>query len=710
MSDRSKLIKIIESQSWEIWKTIKEMVDNYEWNSSWISWLIDSFYHIQYMIWSTKTEFLKSNKEFLNYFNLVTKKIFLEDRCYDPKEFVPETIWLVVHETLHCYFSKWHEWINNFIFDKSKPWFWQIVNVFEDFRINSMSWNFMFYWQEMVKSIYVWFNKTLTDRWQDITPNDQQIISDKLSALINFSLWESIKRIWWTMFDSDLEDNYYLWADLAKKHYPNETYIIEEFIKKIVPQYWTYSLIKNDIRWTFQTFIEDLYENIYLPIFKELFENQKNQQQQKQNQQWGWSWWNQWEEWEKSEWNWWDSSWGNWWKEDSNDKDNWSWNNSEDEKNDSQDNKNWWWNWKEQNKEQEQKDKDWKWWWSWEDKEKEDKWEKWNKKSVNPFEWEFDQEWDFEWWEDWEINEENVKDVEEKNDQAWKWKDWWEKNEKEHWSKIAWKWWWAPLYEKWNTEYDEIATKYSHIIQDLYTKLFTVLQKKRDTIQSWFDKWRTVSWNILIQNKLKVLSWQLKNDQLFNWAFKRQMKEWKKALNVIALWFDDSWSMYWDPIRTLKESWVVISEALRKLSVNYCVDTFTQKIFEWDNSLDYKKIWDIQANYWNDEIKMFNSLIENVDKLVKRSIWFEEVNWLYIFITDWYCWDSVWQRIKNDILKRIHEKWHQVFVIWIFEDEYDQKETRESFENIYWASNFVFLDDVKKLPDSLIWILKENFK
>lgn len=699
INDRDKLLSIIESQSWSIGETIKELVDNYEKSETWLSTLLDSFDHVQYQVWYNKTVIDRSRKKNLNYFNLKTKQIHLEDRCFDPKQFVPEAIWLLVHETLHSYFTKWREWIDDFVFDAKKPWFNEIVNIFEDFRINTMSSNFMFYWQEIIKSIHAEY---ITENKNNFNvPSEEDIKNFKLMYLKNFALSRSIKRIWWTMFDKELQVSYDT-ADKVEKVFPNECYLIESFLKRMIPQYWTFSIIKSDIRWYFDLFVEDLYNNIYEIVFRELYEKEK-EKQQNWNQswnQWGqkldqsdswdsWSWQWQWEwKWEKQEWS---SSWNSKWKENW-EKESWEdWNPSW----------KWWWN-------QEEKEEEWQWnWWNWEPK------------SFNPFEEEFDWLESFEWneWDeeqDEQFNEDVIEEVKEKNKEAWKdensswWDDsnWdrsWEVSNKEAWRSG----WWKFLYKEWNTEYDKIAKKYNQVIWDLYTKLFTVLQKKRDTIKGWFDKWKTVDWNTLIWNKMKILAWQLRNNELFKWSFKRQMKEWKKALNVIALWLDDSWSMQWDPIKILKESSVIISEALRRLSVNYCVDTFTQKIFEWDNSLDYKKIWDIEAWYWNNELKMFKSLKENVEKLIKRSIWFEVVNWLYIFITDWYCYDA--ERIK-EVVKEIYDEWHKIFVIWIFEDWYDKERTTGDFEAIYWKWTFEYLDDVYQLPTALIRIIKDNFQ
>lgn len=663
--DRKKLNLIISNQKWNVWETIKELIDNYENSKIWLKEedLFKSFNHIQYNIWSNKTSFKRSWKKWLNFYDLKNKVIHLEDKCFEPFWFVPETLWLLIHETLHSYFSKWKEWTRDFIFDKEKNKFSEVVNIFEDFRINSLSWSFIFYWQEIIKSIYSNIHLEQSKSFDFNSISEENLKKNKYNSLKNYSLAVSVQRIWWTMFDKDLI-NFYELSDKIKSIFPNECSKILEFVNSIVRKYWTYSKIEDKIKETFTNFVYDIYENIY-QIFKDSLEEDENNQEWNENERQD----------NESKWI--------WWLPNMNPFDQ-----ELEESNESEMNSNSWsWDFNHESKE------------SWEDGEiNKENFEK--VKNIN------ETNWKNENWQD-KKQEKKFQDENKINEEDWI-DDYLNNFSKQVWSKID-------IHkerkkEDYEKKYDEIARKNSHIIWELYTKLFTILQNKKDTITTWFDKWRTIDWNSLMKNQLKILWWSLRKDQLFKWSFKRQNKEWKKVLNVFWIWLDDSWSMLWDPMKTVIESSVIIFETLKKLSIWFCSSSFIWKIFDWrKDSLDYKKVSNLKAEWCNYEIWLLDNLMKDVWNLVKRSISYEEINCVYILITDWFCNIYDINNIKERV-ERIKKNWNKVIVLWIFEHDYDKKQTIKNFENLYWKWNFKYLNDVNLLPETLITIIKNNFK
>lgn len=299
-----------------LWTFIKDFYDKYD---CWKNIDLNDLKDIQKIIWYIDIDIKNSWKEKMNYYDMKWKKIFLEPKVFQPKNFSIESIWLLIHETLHIYFTKWtnqNEFVD-FIFDEKKPLFSQVFNVFEDIRINNLSNSFFEKWEDYIKLIYL--NYWSKEKW-----NLKSTMWNSLE-LIHYSIIKWVERLWDKRLNKFMKDEL-LWCGELKWILKEKTNIIDDFINSIYSKKYSDSIDK--IRKNSDSFLKDINEKIYPLIIEDLEQEQ---------QSWWRSWMNSKNDNSKSKWNW------KWWENYSDDiqsyiewiwssMDPFNWENNEDQK------------------------------------------------------------------------------------------------------------------------------------------------------------------------------------------------------------------------------------------------------------------------------------------------------------------------------------------------------------------------------------------
>lgn len=633
---------------------IKDFYDKYEnWN---YELDISDAKMISHNVWYININIHNSWKEWMNYYRLKEKDIFIEPKCFNNiKDFSLETVWLILHETLHCYFTKWEnqEKFIEFIFDENKPMFSQIHNIFEDIRINNLSEKFYYRWQDYIKLIYInAFNKTKI----------HEVKSQKLKIeLANYSV------IQWTLSIWDQRLNHFLKTSIAKRDeiremFPEETKLIDNFIEDIINHHYD-SKNFNDLRKDWDRFAIEVFEKMYPLIIDQNEEKEKQEEMKKKledlkNQM------------EKN-------------KEDNQQKEQWN-------------------NWEDNEKRN-------KWW------EQESDWKQWNN-GKSTMEEILDTFWEMSPF-NWEESKENQELWNKENKDSWKeWDsihDWIKSEKSSSWGNLFnWKLRSKEVIKEKiinDSTYDKIVLENKIVISNLKSKFLQTLEKRRTSIKTWFNNWKTISSRVLMSNILKSKSWEIRKNEILNWTFKKLENNSKKILNVISICIDKSWSMHWENIELSKKASVIVVEALKNIDTQITVNSFDQEnhtIYDWWYNNDYKKITWITADWWTSEI---NTLMEVEKQFKKLKSKFEkkyhEINWISILITDWF-WDDN-AKIEVDKLRKenIYSIW-----IWISTNDYEKNEIEENLLNTYWEWNYFILDDVKNLPVLLPKIVVNQLK
>lgn len=602
-------------------------------------------------VWYTNIEVKSSEKKWVNFYNLLNKEIYLEPKCFEPKNFTVETVWLTLHETLHVYFSKWvkQDKYLDFIFDKNKPMFPQIFNVFEDIRINNMSKYFYLRWQDYIKLIYHTFWKEWN--WYDLSKIEPKW--EKVE-LMNYSI------IQWALSIGNQEFNQFLsgqvsYRDKLRKVLPEETRLIDEFIEEILN--FKFNRSNRLIREDGDIFVREIYDRMYHLIYDEQKQKEENEKTKENLKKLLKELEKQDKEKEKQE------------NNEQNER------NEEDEKQELE----------KRNSEIDEM--------STEELKKEIIKKFWK----NPFEWDLSEKENMEWnsndhdqiivhWENDDWNENNFLKVNSVSTKNWK-----SKSELIHWE---------------NT-YKKIVQRNSIFIENLRSKLFQILEKRRTKIEAWYDRWKTISSRVLMQNVLKNKAWEIKRREILNWTFKRMTQEWKKILNLVTVSIDKSWSMGWNNMKKAKESAVIVIEALKRLDTIITVNAYDWEnytIYDWWYNNEYESVSSIFADWWTNEIEtMIESMKQFESNKNKYQQWYHWINSILIILTDWY-WD--WEAYKK--VKELNKKW--VIVLWIWINENELNDDHSIFEKTYWKWNYFILNEVNDLPKLLPNLIVDNLK